>query len=290
MAKKPTNRDRSHIFSDIRTRYHSLSAAQKRVADFILGNSREVLYLSISDLALKCEVSEPTILRFLKKIDYSSYQVFRVEIAQINAGTAQDFTVSKITPGDSTQEVIDKVIASTSTAVLDAQKIIAEKEIAASVRAILGAKRIYLFGAGSSAYIAGDLYHKLSRLGITALTETNEQMMAILSAQTDHEDVVILVSHSGESSSVLESAETAKKNGAFVCALTSYAHSSLATRADCTLLSSSSETEYRPDAMLSRIIQLVIVDIITISCVVQMGETAIDSIKSSQLAVARHKR
>jgi len=290
MTRKNVSRDRTHIFSSIRTNYHCLSSAQKRVADYILANSSEVLYLSISELAFKCNVSETTVLRFLKKIDYDSYQVFRVEIAQSNAEATQSYSVSEITSSDSTAEIIQKVISSTATAVTDVRKILTEKAVEGCVKAILESRLVYMFGVGSSAYIAGDLYHKISRLGIRAVTDSNEQMIALHSAHFNSSDTVFLVSHSGESSSILESAQLARENGAHVCAITSYANSTLANRADCVLLSSSSETTYRPDAMLSRIIQLVIVDVISISCIVRMGGTAIDAIKTSQMAVARHKR
>jgi len=70
------------IFSHIRTRYHILSPTQKRIADFVLSNSDGVFLLSLSQLAEKCDTSETTILRFLHKLGFDSYQVFRVRIAQ----------------------------------------------------------------------------------------------------------------------------------------------------------------------------------------------------------------
>jgi len=290
MSKQVLNRDRYHIFSSIRTNYHCLSTAQKHIADYVLSNSQEVFYLSISELAYKCKVSETTILRFLKKINYDSYQVFRVEMAQVNANSTQNYAVSEITDTDTPAEITGKIISSTVTAVTDIANILPEKTITACVEAILNAGMVYVFGVGSSAYIAGDLYHKISRLGLRTCSEKNDQMISLLSTHIREEDTVILVSHSGESRPILESARMARENGAFVCAITSYARSSLSGLAQCVLLSSSSETKYRPDAMLSRIIQMVIVDIISINCIIQMGETAIEAIKKSQMAVARHKR
>jgi DNA-binding MurR/RpiR family transcriptional regulator len=290
MGAENGGKNRSHIFTTIRTNYHRLSTAQKRVADYILSNSREVLYLSISELAERCEVSETTIVRFLKKIDYSSYQVFRVEIAQINEESSQDLAMSEISSRDSTATVIDKVISSTATALSDIRDVLSETAVEESVAAILRAERVPVFGVGASFYIAGDLYHKLSRLGIRAITESDDQMIALLTAHTGPLETFVLVSHSGESSTILDCAREAKRNGATVCALTSYAHSTLAGLSDFVLLSSSSETKYRPDAMLSRIIQIAIVDVISISALLQMGSRAKEAIVRSQRAVARHKR
>lgn len=283
-------RDRNHIFTAIRTNYHRLSKAQKSVADYILLNSREVLYLSISDLAEKCDVSETTIVRFLKKIDYNSYQVFRVEIAQINRESNQDLVNPEISSDDDSASVIEKVISTTATALSDVRNILSPQAIDGCVQSILRADRVLVFGVGASFYIAGDLYHKLSRLGIHCATESDDQMIALLSSHTQHTDSIILVSHSGESSTILDCAKESSKNGASVCSITSYAHSTLAGLSDHVLLSSSSETKYRPDAMLSRIIQMAIVDIISIRVLIETGEKAREAILESQMAVARYKR
>ncbi len=83
------NNNNSNLLSDIRTNYHRLSPAQKGIADYVLANTKEVVYLTITDLAEKCSVSETTILRFLNKINLTSYQVFRVGIAQHEAAGAK---------------------------------------------------------------------------------------------------------------------------------------------------------------------------------------------------------
>ena len=69
------------ILTTIRTRYHTLSDVQKSIADYVLANSSEVMLHSISDIAARCSTSETTIMRFIRKLGYKSYQVFRVQIA-----------------------------------------------------------------------------------------------------------------------------------------------------------------------------------------------------------------
>ncbi len=290
MENNGVPRNRGHILSTIRTSYHKLSDAQRRVADYVLLHSGELFYHSISELAENCDVSETTVVRFLKKIQYDSYQVFRIEMAQSEENGHLEPGLAQIEPGDNSKEIVEKVLSSSATALSDAKNIISGEEVAACVEDILSAARVLCFGVGASFYIAGDLYHKLSKLGISASTESDEQMISLLSSHTGENDTLILVSHSGESSTILDSARISKEKGARVCAITSYPHSSLAQLADRILLSSSSETKYRPDAMLSRIIQLAIIDMITIRATFMKGESAIAAIKRSRMAVARHKR
>ena len=284
------NNNNSTLLSDIRTNYHRLSPAQKGIADYVLANTKEVVYLTITDLAEKCSVSETTILRFLNKINLTSYQVFRVGIAQHEANGAKDFTASEISQEDNADEIIKKIISSTTTAVNDISNILSSKTVDKCTSMILNAERVYIYGNGSSAYIAGDFHHKLLRMGISSSTDDNDHMISISSNHAKKNDLFILVSHSGETKTILSCAKQAKTNGAKTISLTSYANSSLSQVSNETLLSSSSETKFRPDAMLSRIIQLVIIDIISVCCFIKMGNKSIAAVKKSQKAVAQHKR
>ena len=70
-----------NLFTTIRSRFNTLSKNQKNIADFILNNKSETVRLTINELSQKCNVSEPTVIRFINKLDYSSYSTFRLDMA-----------------------------------------------------------------------------------------------------------------------------------------------------------------------------------------------------------------
>ena len=282
--------DRIDVYAAIRLNYHSLSEVQRRIADYVLENGSQVMFHSITGLASECATSETTIMRFLRKIGFDSYQVFRVRLAQ---GLQQDnprYAFSDIKKNDTISEIREKVISSTVTAMEDIRSLIPDESLERAVKMILCAGRVFIFGVGSSAYIAGDLFHKLIRLGLNAGVSHDPHIMAIQSAQATPGDLLVCVSHSGESEVILESTRIAKDRGASVLVLTSYPRSSLSKISDVQLLSSTSETSYRPDAMTSRILQLVIIDLVTIAITLKLGKTGIDAVARSQVAVAQQKR
>ena len=283
-------REPESILSSIRLNYHGLSAVQKRIADYVLKNSAGVMYLTITDLAQECETSETTIMRFLRKIGFSSFQVFRVRIAQEGQIENPRYVYSDIGHDDTTADVREKVVTSTVTAIEDLRRLVPVEAVEAALGAILAARRVMIFGVGSSAYIAGDLYHKLIRLGIDAVTSHDSHIMAIHSANAGAGDLIVCVSHSGESEAIIECTDLAKPHGATIMCLTSYPNSTLAKKADLSLLSSTTETTFRPDAMTSRILQLVIIDVLTITATLRRGDAAIETIGKSQVAVARQKK
>lgn len=280
----------NNLFTIIRTKYNILSPTQKNIADFVLNNRKDVILLSIGDLAEKCNTSETTIMRFLRKIGFDSYQVFRVRAAQDISAHSAKAIYEELKPDDNIGEIKQKVIFSTINSIKDLDKILYDETIAEAVDLIYNAKRLLFFGMGASGIIAKDAFHKFSRIGIDVFNCDDSHIMSIVCAHATPSDLLFAVSHSGESSETLDCIEIAKKNGAKVIAITSYIHSTITKIADMVLLSSTNETKYRSDAMASRIVQLVIIDILYVSLVLKMGPSSIEKVNKSRLAVARRKR
>jgi RpiR family carbohydrate utilization transcriptional regulator len=281
---------RTGILTVIRTKYHTLSSVQKVVADYILAHAAEVVFLSISGLAAKCDTSETTVMRFLRKLDLDSYQVFRVKIAQELPHGRMESVYGKIERGDSVESVMKKVIASTVSSVGDLKQLVDAADIKKCLKMMISAEKMFFIGVGSSSFIAFDAYHKFLRLGMNVSASSDTHLMSIMACHATRKDLVIAVSHSGESRDILDCVNLAKTNGAGVVVLTSYRGSSLTRAADVVLLSSSNETQYRSDALVSRILQLVIIDMLYVSMVLEIGAGAMESINRSRLAVAGKKR
>ena len=51
----------------IRSMYNTLPKSEKKVADFIMKNPKKVLTLSVFELAKLCDVSAPSVSRFVKR-------------------------------------------------------------------------------------------------------------------------------------------------------------------------------------------------------------------------------
>ena len=190
---------------------------------------------------------------------------------------------------DTEDEIIDKIIHSTVSSITDSRQIIDPASVKAVVEKIAGARRIVVAGVGASGFIAQDLYHKLIKLGLNAVCANDPHIMNILATGLDQNTILILFSHSGESREVLDMAAIAKERRCQVCAVTSYAKSTLANQAGYLLCSSSRETMFRSDAMTSRIVQMVIIDILYVSLVIALGDGILPQIHSSRLAVAKNK-
>ena len=280
---------RNSILSLIRAKYNAFSDVQRKVADYVLANPKEVILFSLNDLASACNVSETTIFRFLRKLDYSSYQVFRINIAQEVSGEKPVLAIREIEPTDSSAEIMRKVVESTVISIQDILQVIKPTEVDKLSKMILDAARVVIVGVGASAAIGQDAHHKMLRLGINAMFCNDPHIMNILCNHLSNNDLLLVVSHSGESREILDAVEFATDCGCKISAITSYPRSTLSRKSDCVLISSSQETHYRSDAMVSRIIQLVIIDMLCVLLTVAKGDNATRSLQKSSLAVAKNK-
>ncbi|WP_410511780.1 MurR/RpiR family transcriptional regulator [Paenibacillus sp. BR2-3] len=277
------------VFSLIRTKYNTLSPTQKQVADYILTQSDKVFLLSLGELAQLCNTSETTVIRFLRKLNYDSYQLFRVKIAQELADGSTNSIYEEVNTDDSLDDIKKKVIQLTVSSINDLNNILDESNMRLFSDLMQSARRILFIGVGASGMIAADAYHKFLRLGFDCSFIGDPHIMNIACAQVKKEDLIVAVSHSGESREILDAVELARERGTRVAAISSYPNSSLAEQSDIVLLSSSQETRYRSDAMISRIIQLVIIDTIYVATVLKLGPEGIRRVNRSRLAVAKKK-
>ena len=279
----------NHLLGRIRARYNTFSSSQQQVADYVLSHADTVMMSSLSDFAKACGVSEPTIMRFLRKLDCDSYQVFRVGIAQELAHGSAENIYEEVSEEDTQAMIRDKVIHHTVRSLEDAKEIIDAAALDHLVEMIRGARRTLVVGIGASSAIAFDCYHKLVRLGLTAIYENDPHMINILTSGLGPHDLMIAITHSGESREILDAAAIARDRGCPVAAVTSYPSSSIARLASCLLLSSSLETRYRSDALTSRIIQMTITDMIYTSLALRLGDSAQIQVDRSRVAVAKNK-
>lgn len=288
-----------NLFATIRSRYNTLSKNQKNIADFILNNKSLTVRLTINELSQKCNVSEPTVIRFINKLDYSSYSTFRLDMAgelskETNTsspnGIKMEDGYQNIEANDSIEAVKQKVVYSVGCAVNDLNNIINKDDLLKAVNLIYDSNSILFYGAGGSSVIALDAYHKFMRIGKKVSYDMSSHFSLIKIGHLEPNDVVVLISHTGESRELLECAERAKEIGCKIIGITSYLNSNLAKISDVALFSSTYDLEYYTDAMVSRLIQLVILDMIYISVSLKMGEQSKVMIEKSRKAISNVKK
>lgn len=247
----------------IRSIYNKLPASEKKVADFIMQKPKQVLSLSVFELAELCNVSAPSVSRFVKRAFGLTFHETKVELARSLSKIEKNNITELLSWADDLNDMPSKIIneiSLTCNDVIAANTVETFKDV---IKIIKNAGIVYFFAVGSSAMVAMDFQNKLLKIGIRSVFINDSNLNIMNSNVCTSEDVAIAISFSGRTKEVNVAANNAKKNNTPIVAITQNTESSLGQIADYILLTPSYEVnENRLGAIFSRYGQLFIVDYI----------------------------
>nr|WP_320147414.1 MurR/RpiR family transcriptional regulator [uncultured Anaeromusa sp.] len=273
------------LFSRIRLQSNQFTSAQERIVRYLKENDKEALTLPINELAKRCQVGDATVIRFYRLLGYENYAMFRIALAQELSETDVRPIYEEVETKDGVSDVIRKVIDSTNQGISDLEKQISEVKLEEFANILLQASAIHVLGLGASGVVAQDAMHKLMRLGCKIIAYSDSHLMTIAASIAKPDEVFFAISHSGETTDIVRAIELAKQRGCKTCALTSSIGSSITQLVDVYLLSCTRETKMRSDAMISRIVQLVVIDMLYVLLALQIGDSAMEGVNQSRLAL-----
>jgi RpiR family transcriptional regulator, carbohydrate utilization regulator len=277
------------LFSKIRLHSNQFTSSQERIVRFLREYSKEAIELPINVLAERCQVGDATVIRFYRSLGYENYAMFRIALAKELSDNEIRPIYEEVENQDELTDVIRKVIGSSIQSISDLENQISLPAIEAITTRLQNADMVHVFGMGASGIVAQDAMHKLMRLGIKIKAYSDSHLITIAASVAQPNEVFFAICHSGETTDILRILELAKKQGCYTCALTSYMNSSITSIVDAYLLTCSRETKMRSDAMISRIVQLIVIDILYVKLSLQIGDAALDRVNQSRIALKHYR-
>ncbi len=277
----------SAIFN-IRILYDSMGRSEKKIADWILEHRRDIISLSITELAEKCGCGEATIVRFARRLGLSGYQELKISIAQETSGTLI-IPNENILKTDSCYNIFTKNLFDIHSALEKSKRVLGPESLDAAADIIITAKKIAIYGLGNSSSIALDAQHKFMRAGLNATAYCDNHMQAIAASHLSKGDVALGISHSGSSRDVVEALKLSREAGASTICITNHGKSPIIKQSDIALYTASEETRYNILGMNSRIAQLAIIDSIYIYVVLRRSDEAAKAIQNTERALLGKK-
>lgn len=277
----------------VRSVLPSLAPAERRVAEAVLADPSAVAQMSITALARRCDTSEATIVRFSRNIGFGGYPALRIALASEAGRSAAEGRSSvglDIEPDDSLAEVVGKVGAADSRAITDTVANLDVEALDRAIHAVRAARRIEIHGIGASGLVATDLEQKLRRIGLVASASTDRHAALTSTALLAPDDVVISLSHSGETSDVIDPLDHAAAAEATRIAVTNFRRSSLARIADIVLTTAAQESVYRSGAIASRVAQLTVIDCLFVGVAREDHEGTLAALDRTYLAIRSTRR
>ncbi|MFQ5893443.1 MAG: MurR/RpiR family transcriptional regulator, partial [Nitrospinota bacterium] len=200
-----------------------------------------------------------------RSLGYKGYQDFKISLARDLVAPIKSLH-EELEEDDEAPEVATKVFRSHIQSLEETLAVLDPDVFAQAVELLIGARRIFFIGVGTSAPNVLDAQNKFFRLGYTSAAQTDSHLQVMQAALLGPGDVVVAVSHSGQTRDPIETVEVAKAKGASAIAITSAALSPLAKLCDLTLVTASRETRFRMEALASRIAQTTIINALFMAC------------------------
>ncbi|MDO4227571.1 MULTISPECIES: SIS domain-containing protein [Neisseria] len=272
------------MLSKISESLTDLSGAERKVAESALAEPKWFVHAAVAEIAERASVSQPTVIRFCRSLGYKGLPEFKLALSASIGHEGMPYVHEELNADDDMASVVEKVLSNAAASILGARRFLKETELETAIAMLTHARRIEFYGVGNSGIVAQDAQHKFFRFGIStvAYVDTHIQLMAA-SVLSNH-DVLVVISNSGSSIELLDAVSIAKENGAAVIAITR-SGSPLAQLADCVLSIASQENVELYTPMVSRLLQLAVIDILAIGLALRLGETASLQLQKSKRSI-----
>lgn len=276
----------------IRASLPSLAPAEQRVGRLVLSDPRSFALQPVSELAERAHVSKPTVVRFCRSVGYDGLSDFKLKLAgSVSEGVP--FIHRSVDADDKTSDIMVKVIDNTVAAFLkyrnDASSSAIEKAVDALFKAYQQGRRIEFYGVGNSGVVAQDAQHKFFRLGINGVAYSDGHMQVMGASLLKTSDCVLVISNSGRTRDLMDACDIARKNGATTIVITA-SGSPLAKACDIHVAADHPEGFDRYSPMVSRLLHLMIIDILATSFALRIGGSKLQPLLQGMKDNLRSKR
>ncbi|CCJ32805.1 MurR/RpiR family transcriptional regulator [Caloramator australicus] len=269
----------------IRDIYSSLKGAEKKVAEYILKNPKDIIHFSITELSDVVGCGDATIIRLCKKLGYKGYQELKIKIASEVISPIEDIH-EEIKEDDDEFIIMQKVFNSNIYSLNQTLKLNDYNLIKKAIDILLKSTKIAFFGMGGSAALAYDFYHKFLRTGKWVEFSDDGHVQAMIASRLSDKDCIIAISNTGSNKELIENINIAKSNDTKIITITANNKSPISKVSDIVLISYGKESDFKSEAMESRISALSLIDTIFVGYCMRDKDNYIKNLKKVRNAIA----
>ncbi len=175
----------------ISERYPQLTKSEKRIANYLNQNQDEAAFLSASEIASRLELSEATMVRFARTLDFDNYPAMRVALQDSfrHRMTHSYRLRSRLDNLREAGDIFEKITISEIDYLTQALQTVDRKALHRATSLMLKRDRIFVFGTGPSVSLVDLLNLRLTRFGkqVIPLTIAGRETLEPLLLMTDRD-------------------------------------------------------------------------------------------------------
>ncbi|MDB5776823.1 MAG: RpiR family transcriptional regulator [Herbaspirillum sp.] len=271
----------------LRAEMDKLPTASRRAAQVFLDDAGWAMRASVDELALRAQVSAPTIVRLCRTLGFSGLTDFKLQLAQSLAG-GTPYLHRAVNSADSVGEMVHKILFGAAAFMTNLEKQIDLAMMEAAIAKIAAAGRVDCYSVGNtSTSLANDAQGRFFRLGLISNSYFDAHMQLISAASLSAHDVVLAISHVGRMPTLLEAVAVAREQGATVIGLT-LPDTPLARHCTIPLTVSVSEDAVVRVGTEAYLAHLALIEILMVGVGIRRGPDAIEKLKRVRQVLEAH--
>ncbi|MGE0279844.1 MAG: MurR/RpiR family transcriptional regulator [Rhizobiaceae bacterium] len=255
------------------------SKSDRRLAAMVLADLDFASKASISEIAAKIDVSEPTVTRFCRGLGCEGVRDFKFWLAQAIAVGGQYLTADPV-DRDQREQRVASVVSEAAIAAIERVTASVDMQAVLTVAETLerSGQILCIGSGGTSSMLATEMQNRLFRLGLAAISQVDGQLQRMFAAVSTPQTTILAFSISGYAQSIVDATKVARQYGAKTIAVTAPG-SNLAKAAELVIPFQPIEDGnlYKPTS--SRFALLAIVDMIATATAETRGTKVLESLR-----------
>ncbi|MDV5225466.1 MurR/RpiR family transcriptional regulator [Providencia rettgeri] len=258
---------------------------EQRIAHFLLESRDSIVSMNAAELAQAAGVSSASVIRFARQMGYRGYPEFKVDYLSDEKQHKAESLYGNLSRNDDTAQIIAKSGQMFITAIEKSVGLLEPLTVDAIAQKIVEAKRVVVFGIGSSAIVANDIFLKLIRVNKHALFSPDLHVQLGYSANLNASDLAIAVTARGNTPDINYMLKSAHESGCTTVALTRFGQDEAARLADYTLPYFYDEQHSQLGVITPQVLQMVIFDTLFFKYLTLANEDADIALHKARQAV-----
>ncbi|MCI1894192.1 MAG: MurR/RpiR family transcriptional regulator [Lactobacillus sp.] len=220
----------------VRISQDDLTAAESKVAQYVLEHPEETVNYSVDQLAKLAGASSATVVRMVKKLDIDSFTAMKIMLSMdLVEGKEDDEKQLDIKANESFGSIRDKLAENETKNIEQTKSLLKSDDCNKAVNRLKQTNTLYVFGVGASSLAAENIRQKWARIGLRVVVGRDVNVFLTELSNATKDDTLWLVSNSGETPEILYVANYAKESGLFLITLTMFGQNHLAKLGDVSL-------------------------------------------------------
>ncbi|MFR2409853.1 MAG: MurR/RpiR family transcriptional regulator [[Clostridium] symbiosum] len=260
--------------------YDSFFDSEKKIANCIMERKREVVDMTVAELAQASGASDASVSRFCRRCGFKGFHQLKMTLARELSEESQASVGNDISRRDIGQS-LQNILANKTEEIRQTVLMMDPENLDRILDIIQKARMVQLVAVGNTIPVALDAAFKFNQLGIPAATGTILETQTAYAFNLGKKDVIIAISNSGVSRRLIRILEGASGNGVTVISITNNPESPVAKLSDYHITTATREKLLREDFLFSRVPATMVIEILYLLLSV--------SIRGAEENVRRHE-